>query len=96
MHLKRVKYACKYALKTAKICTKIPKYALKTPKYTLKNSKTFTTKVKFIFKMGAYFLQKVFSGPVKWLKNLLVKKKITKKNFQKLKFNFEKGIFFPI
>ncbi len=51
MHLKSVKYACKYALKTAKICTK-------TLKYALKNSKTSTTKVKTI-KIRAYFLQKV-------------------------------------
>ena len=36
MHLKSVKYACKYALK-------LSKYALKTIKYALKNSKTSTS-----------------------------------------------------
>ncbi len=48
MHLKSVKYACKYALKTVKICTK-------TPKYALKNSKTYTTKVKTIKNKSIFF-----------------------------------------
>ena len=39
MHLKSVKYACNYALKTAKIC-------IETLKYALKNSKTFTSNTK--------------------------------------------------
>jgi hypothetical protein len=49
-----------------------------------------------IFTKGQTFLvkciwQKVISRPVKWLKKaLFVKKKTMKKNFQKLKFNFEK------
>jgi len=41
MHLKSVKYACKYALKT--------------PKYALKNSKTSTTKVKTIKNKSIFF-----------------------------------------
>ncbi len=73
MHLKSVKYACKYALN-------LPKYALKIPKYALKNSKTSTTSIKTI-KSKSILLHKVklfitkctvFSSPVvTCLKNLL-------------------------
>ncbi len=88
MHLKSVKYACKYALK-------LPKYALKTPEYALKNSKTSITNLKtvknksickrvklFFYKM---YMPKSHPRPVKYQKKkLLFEKK--KMNLKKLKF----------
>jgi len=68
---------------------------LKLPKYALKNSKTSTTKVKTIKNKSIFFstrtnflikcmCQKVFSIPVKWLKNFVGEKENNEEKFSKI------------
>jgi len=66
MHLKSVKYACKYALKTAKICTKNCKNMhwkhknmhLKTPKHLQQTSKLLKIRA-YLQNCQTFFLQNV-------------------------------------
>jgi len=84
MHLKSVKYICKYALKTAKICTENTRNALgnsKTSTTTLK-----TVKNKSIFTKGSnFFLQNVHAK--KSFPDLLNSFEKKKNELKKLKFS---------
>jgi len=64
MHLKSVKYACKYALKTPKCALKNPKISTTNIK-TIKNKNIFSQRSNFFTNVHA---NKTFFRPVRWLK----------------------------